>query len=102
MGKDLYVRNISPDVTEEELRKLFAVSGKVTYVHMVQDAKSGAFAGCAFVKMASEAEAKDAISTLDGALLINQTIVVSAARPQQPKPRRGSSGYRVKPARPSP
>jgi len=102
MSKDLYVRSISAEATEEELRKLFSVCGKVTYIHMVKDAKSGGFAGCAFVKMASEAEAKDAISTLDGALLINQTIVVSAARPQQPKPRRGSSGYRVKPGRPSP
>lgn len=91
MSKDLYVRNISPEATEDNLRKLFAVCGKVTYVHMVKDAKTGEFANCAFVKMATEDEAKDAIVTLDGALLIDRTILVVEARPQKSKPRPGSS-----------
>lgn len=94
MSKDLYVRDISAEATEDDLRKLFAVCGKVTYVHMVKDAKSGQFAGCAFVKMATEDEARDAIVTLDGALLINRTIQVVVARPQKPKPRQGSGGSR--------
>ena len=94
MSKDLYVRQISADATEEDLRKLFAVSGKVTYVHMVKDAKSGEFVGCAFVKMSSEAEAKDAIVTLDGALLINRTISVIAALPQKPRGRQKGGGFR--------
>lgn len=93
MGKDLYVRHISAEATEEDLRKLFAVCGKVTYVHMVKDAKSGEFVGCAFVKMSSEAEAKDAIVTLDGALLINRTIMVSEARPQKPKGRQNQGSF---------
>ena len=87
MSKDLYVKNISADATEEDLRKLFSVSGKVTYIHMVKDSKTGQFVGCAYVKMSSEDEAKDAIVTLDGALLINRTILVSAARPQKQKPK---------------
>lgn len=97
MSNDLYVRQISADATEEDLRKLFAVSGKVTYVHMVKDAKSGEFVGCAFVKMASEAEAKDAIVTLDGALLINRTISVVAALPQKPRGRQKGGGSRPGP-----
>jgi len=87
MSKDIYVRHISAEATEEDLLKLFSVCGKVTYIHMVKDAKTSEFVGCAFVKMASEAEAKDAIVTLDGALLINRTILVSAARPQKQKPK---------------
>lgn len=89
MSKDLYVRSISPEATEEDLRRLFAVAGKVTYVHLVKDARSGEFGGCAFVKMATEAEAKEALTILDGALLINRTILVSIARPQKPKGRPG-------------
>ena len=100
MSKDLYVKNISADATEEDLRKLFSVSGKVTYIHMVKDAKSGQFVGCAYVKMSSEDEAKDAIVTLDGALLINRTIEVIVARPQKPKGRPGTGGFREKPAPP--
>lgn len=84
MSKDLYVKHIAAEVSEDELRKLFAVCGKVNYVHMVKDAKSGQFLGCAYVKMASEAEAKDAIVTLDGARLGNREIVVVAALPQRP------------------
>ncbi|TLM68959.1 MAG: RNA-binding protein [Deltaproteobacteria bacterium] len=95
MSKDLYVKNISPEATEDDLRRLFAVCGKVTYIHMVKDAKTGAFAGCAFVKMATEAEARDAIVTLDDALLINRTIQVVAARPQKPKPRPGTGSPRT-------
>jgi len=94
MSKDLYVRSISPEATEADLHKLFSVCGKVTYIHLVKDAKTGESVGCAFVKMASEAEASDAIVTLDGALLINRTIAVSAARPQKPKTRPGSGGFR--------
>jgi RNA recognition motif-containing protein len=100
MSKDLYVKNISTDATEEDLRKLFSVSGKVTYIHMVKDAKTGQFVGCAYVKMSSEDEAKDAIVTLDGALLINRTIEVIVARPQKPKGRPGTGGFRAKPAPP--
>ena len=98
MSKDLYVRNISLQAGEEDLRKLFAVSGKVTHVHMVKDAKSGTFVGCAFVKMSSEAEARDAIVTLDGALLVDRTISVVAALPQKPKPGQSRSGFRRKPS----
>ena len=84
-GKDLYVRNIDHEVTEEELRKLFAVCGKVSRIHMVRDAASGAFVGCAYVTMGSEAQAKDALVTLDGALLGRRPVLVSAARPREPK-----------------
>jgi len=83
MSKDLYVTNIALEATEEELRKLFSVVGKVAYIHMVTDAKTGQFKGCAYVKMASEADAKDAIITLDDARLINRSIKVSAALPQR-------------------
>lgn len=96
MGKDLYIRNISPEVTEEDLRRLFAVCGKVNYVHMVKDAKTGVFAGCAFVKMSNETEARDALVTLDDALLIDRTIRVSEARPQKPKPPGAGGNYRGK------
>jgi len=102
MSKDLYVRHISAGITEEELRKLFSVCGKVTYIHMVKDAGTGEFVGCAFVKMNTDAEAKDAIVTLDGALLGNRTILVSAARPQKPKtPGKGRPAGAKKPRYPS-
>jgi RNA recognition motif-containing protein len=85
MTKDLYVRNISAEATEDDLRKLFSVVGKVSYIHMVTDSKTGQFKGCAYVKMSTEAEAKEAIPTLDGAHLINRMISIREALPQKPK-----------------
>jgi len=94
MSKDLYVTNIALEATEEEVRKLFSVVGKVAYIHLVTDAKTGQFKGCGYVKMASEKEAKEAITTLDGARLINRLIKVSEARPQKPAGPKGGAQRR--------
>jgi RNA recognition motif-containing protein len=92
MGKELYVRHISDRATETDLWKLFGVAGTVSSVHLVTDPETGQFKGCAFVRMASERETKEAIDTLDGALLINRVIEVSEARPQKPKGRAFGGG----------
>ncbi|MBE0598470.1 MAG: RNA-binding protein, partial [Desulfuromonadales bacterium] len=83
MSKDLYVRNISLQATEEDVRKLFSVIGKVSYIHLVTDAKTGEFKGCGYVKMSSDAEAKEALTSLDGARLINRIITVTEAKPRE-------------------
>lgn len=88
MAKELYVGHMPYQATEEDLKKLFAVAGTVTSVHIITDPESGQSKGCAYVRMATEAEAKDAIETLDNALLIDRVITVSEARPQKPKENR--------------
>jgi RNA recognition motif-containing protein len=81
-GKDLYVKNISPNATEEDLRKLFSLCGKVSYIHLVNDSKTGQFVGAGYVKMSSEAEAKEALVTIDGTRLLDRIIVVTEALPR--------------------
>ena len=85
MSKELYVGSLPLQYTEEDLRRLFAVAGTVSYIHLVTDLQSGESKGCAYVKMSSEREAKDAIECLDGARVENHHIKVSVARPQKPK-----------------
>jgi RNA recognition motif-containing protein len=80
MSKDLYVKNLSLQATEEDLRKLFSLMGTVKYVHLVKDAKSGRFVGAGYVKMSTEAEARAARIDLDGTRLIDRVIVVTEAR----------------------
>jgi len=82
-NRDLFVADISFDADEEELRKLFSVCGTVRSVQLLTDKRSGKFSGRAFVRMSSDAEAKNAVQTLDGALLINRCIRVAAARDKQ-------------------
>ncbi|MEJ2201617.1 MAG: RNA-binding protein [Desulfuromonadaceae bacterium] len=94
---DVYVGNISFNATEDDVRKLFEVAGKVRSIHMITDHISGQFKGCAFVKMA-DVSVREVIDTLDGALLLNRQIEVSEARPQKqpggktPPPRRPRQG----------
>lgn len=97
MKKELYVGNLSYDITEDDLRRVFAVAGTVTSVHIITDSETGASKGCAYVRMAHEDELKEAIESLDGALLGDRLMTVSIARPQKPKEQtfkgnRGKSG----------
>ncbi len=92
MARDVYVSNLAFEVTEEDLRNLFAVSGTVKSIRLLNDPRSGQFRGTAFVQMANAAEAKDAIVTLDGALLLKRLIRVTAALPKKPRPVDADSG----------
>ena len=82
-SRDLYVADIPFETEEEELHKLFALCGTVRSIHMITDAKSGVFKGCAFVHMATAAQAKEAINTLDGLALNKRVISVTEALPRK-------------------
>ena len=77
---EIYVGDISFEVEEEELHKLFSVCGTVCAINMLKDVRTGNFSGRAFIRMATDAEAKEAINMLDGTRLIDRCIHVSAAR----------------------
>jgi len=82
-GRDIYVDDISFEVEEEDLRKLFSVCGTVRTIKMLTDVKSGLFNGRAFISMSTDAETKDAIHSLDGTRLINRSIRVSEVKPKE-------------------
>ena len=76
MGVEVYVGQLSADVTEDELRKLFTVAGTVQSVHLVKNSGSGDLRGCGYVRMSTEDEAIEAIGLLNGALLGDRQISV--------------------------
>lgn len=80
---NLYVGNLSRDVTEEELRQEFAAFGQVTTVSIIKDRYSGQSRGFAFVEMASKEESQQAITALSGKKLRDRQISVTEARPRQ-------------------
>ncbi len=82
--RELYVGSLPFETTEEDLAKLFSVSGTVQSVHIIIDKVSGKSKGCGYVKMATLEEAKDAVNSLDGALLDGRRITVSEAKEQKP------------------
>jgi len=81
MKNELYLGSISTKATEEDIRKLFSLVGTVTSIHLIRDTQTREFKECGYLKMATAAEAKEAIETLDGALLIDRVLTVSEARP---------------------
>ncbi len=87
MGRELYVGNLPYETSENDLRRLFAVAGTVSSVHLITDPQSGKSKGCGYVKMATVEAAREAINSLDGALVDARLIAVSEARPQKPKER---------------
>ncbi len=93
MGTRLYVGNLSYNVTEAELREVFAEEGRnVVEVKMVMDRDTGRPRGFAFVEMGSDDEAAAVISTLTGRELQGRAINVSEARARAPRSAGGFAG----------
>ncbi len=85
MSKKLYVGNISYRATELDLRKKFGEIGECVSVTMVTDRFSGEPKGIAFVEMATEEEAQEAIKKLNRTAMYGRGIIVSEARPPKKK-----------------
>ncbi len=90
MEVKLYVGNLSFSTTEDELRTLFTQAGTVTDVALIKDRDTGRSKGFAFVTMATQAEAEQAIKTLNGASLGDRELKVNPARPREESGGRGS------------
>jgi RNA recognition motif-containing protein len=82
MGKTVYVGNTSHELTDERLAELFAEHGEVVEVRVITDHYTGRSRGFAFVDMATEAAAKEAISELNGQTVDGQQLKVAEARPR--------------------
>ncbi|MCK4584304.1 RNA-binding protein [candidate division WOR-3 bacterium] len=86
---NIYVGNLSPDVTEEDLRQTFEVFGQIASVNIIKDKFSGESRGFGFVEMSAKAEAQSAIESLNGKDLKGRTLNVNEARPRSEKRRGG-------------
>lgn len=79
---NIYIGNLSREVTEDELRQAFEAFGQVTSVNVIKDRYSGESRGFGFVEMATKSEAQAAITGLNGTSLGERTLSVSEARPR--------------------
>jgi len=88
---NIYVGNLSSEVTEEDLRLAFESFGQVESANIIKDKFSGQSKGFGFVEMSSKAEAQSAIEGLNGKDLKGNTLNVNEARPRADK--RGGRGH---------
>jgi len=89
---NIYVGNLSRDVSEEDLRQAFEAFGKIATASVIKDKYSGESRGFGFVEMPSKDEAQSAIDGLNGKELKGQSLNVNEARPRSEG--RGGGGRR--------
>ena len=90
MGNKLYVGNLPYDVNETDLTDLFAKAGTVSTVSVVRDRETGRGRGFAFVEMATDQDAQNAIAQLHQQSFGGRALAVNEARPMTP---RGGGGF---------
>jgi RNA recognition motif-containing protein len=89
---NIYVSNLSFNVTDEDLRDYFAEYGEVSSAKVIMDKFTSKSRGFAFVEMSDDEAAKKAIQELDGASVDGRTIGVSVAKPREDRPSGGTRG----------
>jgi len=89
---NIYVSNLSFNVTDEDLQDYFAEYGEVSSAKVIMDKFTGKSRGFAFVEMPDDEAAKKAIAELDGASVDGRTIGVSVAKPREDRGNKGGGG----------
>ena len=95
MNRKLYVGNLPYQTTEQDLEEYFSQAGAVDSVRVMRDQATGRARGFAFVEMASEADAENAVNTLHDKSFAGRNLTVNEARPREERPRGGGGrgGY---------
>ncbi|MDP4116720.1 MAG: RNA-binding protein [Bacteroidota bacterium] len=79
---NIFVGNLSKDVTDQDLQNLFSQHGAVREVKVIKDMFSGESKGFAFIEMPGLKEAQTAIKELNTVDLKGKKLVVNEARPK--------------------
>jgi RNA recognition motif-containing protein len=91
---NIYVGNLSFEVTDDDLRQIFSAYGEVESASVVKDRFSGESRGFGFIEMPAKKDADAAIAGLNGTEQKGRTITVNEAKPKAPKSGGGGGGGR--------
>jgi RNA recognition motif-containing protein len=83
MAAKIYIGNLSFNTTTQDLEDMFGEFGTVQSVNIIEDRETGRSRGFAFVEMASNEEAQNAISALNGKEIDGRSLTVNEARPRE-------------------
>jgi RNA recognition motif-containing protein len=86
---NIYVGNLSYDVTEETIKQAFESFGEVTSARVIKDKYTGQSRGFGFVEMSVQSQAQTAIKSLNGRELLGKQISVNEARARADQGRTG-------------
>jgi RNA recognition motif-containing protein len=79
---NIYVGNLSYQVTSDELREAFEQFGEVSTASVVMDKLTGRSKGFGFVEMPDRASGEEAIKQMDNQPLNGRNVRVNEARPR--------------------
>jgi RNA recognition motif-containing protein len=85
MGKKLYVGNLPFSATEDSLKEAFLQFGAVESVTIITDRDTGQSRGFGFLELASQQEAANAITKMNGSDMDGRTLKVSEAQAKAPR-----------------
>ena len=86
---NLYISNLSYNISDEDLRLLFADYGEITSAKVIMDRETGRSRGFGFVELSDEELAKKAIEELNQASYDGKVINITEARPREDRGDRG-------------
>ena len=86
---NLYISNLSYNISDEDLRQLFADYGEITSAKVIMDRQTGRSRGCGFVELSDDELAKKAIEELNQASYDGKVINITEARPREDRGDRG-------------
>jgi len=101
MSVRLFVGSLAYDVTEEELRDLFATVGTPASVRIPTDRETGKPRGFAFVEYADRSQAEEAIRRLHQHVFKGRALAVNEARARGEAPPPPPAGAPFRPPRSS-
>lgn len=81
-GRNLYVKNVDDEVTDEEFLKLFSEHGTVANAKIMRDGPGGASKGFGFVCYNNAEDALKAISALNGTRVRTKPLMVTLHQPK--------------------
>lgn len=86
---NLYISNLSYNISDENLRQLFADYGEITSAKVIMDRETGRSRGFGFVELSDDELAKKAIEELNQASYDGKVINITEARPREDRGDRG-------------
>jgi RNA recognition motif-containing protein len=92
MAKNIYVGNLPWTATQDDLYQIFAQYGTVSKTQIISDRETGRSRGFGFVEMPDDAEADNAIQTLNNSPYNGRPLTVNEAKPREPRSGGGGGG----------
>lgn len=91
---EIFVGNLPFDITEQEIRDVFAKYGAISNIKMLTDKFTGRFRGIAFVTIDDDASAQKAIEEMNGADLGGRPMRLDRTRPREERFSGFGGGFR--------